>query len=229
MTQFLAAFTVFIALHSIPASPRIRGTLVSQLGHGPYIALYSAVSLLALAWLFYAALNLDYIELWAPAAWQGHVAFAAAPLGLFLVLAGLLSRNPFSTTARRGGGEPGAIVSVTRHPVLWGFVFWALGHVPPNGDLRSLLLFGGFALFSAGSMVMMEKRSRKKHGPALAAMAASTSIVPFAAILRKRARLRFDMPMVLSFAGTAALAGWLLAGGHAWLFGGDPLLFIRSL
>lgn len=229
MTQFLAAFTVFVALHSIPASPRIRGTLVSHLGHGTYIALYSAVSLVALAWLFYSAFNLDYIELWVPAAWQGHVAFAAAPLGIFFVLAGLLSRNPFSTTARRGGGEPGAIVAVTRHPVLWGFVLWALGHIPPNGDLRSLLLFGGFAIFSAGSMAMMEQRSRKKHGDALTEMAADTSIVPFAAILQGRARLRFDMPMLLAVVGTAVLAAWLLAGGHAWLFGGDPLLFIRSL
>ncbi|CAD7047959.1 NnrU family protein [Pseudorhizobium endolithicum] len=229
MTHFLAAFTVFVALHSIPAVPRIRGTLVSRLGHGTYIALYSAVSLLALAWLFYAALNVDHIELWAPAAWQGHVTFAAAPLGLFFVLAGLLSRNPFSTTARRGGGEPGAIVAVTRHPVLWGFVFWALGHIPPNGDLRSLLLFGGFAVFSAGSMAMMEKRSRKKHGHVFAEMAADTSIVPFAGILQKRARLRFDMPMLLALAASVVLVGWLLAGGHAWLFGGDPLLFIRSL
>jgi uncharacterized membrane protein len=140
MTRFMAAFAIFVALHSIPAVPQIRGRLVSRVGHGTYIALYSLVSLLALAWLFYAAFNLDYVELWASAAWQGHVTFAAAPLGLFFVLAGLVSRNPFSTTVRRGGGEPGAIVAVTRHPVLWGFILWSLGHMPPNGDLRSLLL-----------------------------------------------------------------------------------------
>lgn len=229
MSQFLAAFTVFIALHSVPAVPRIRGALVSRLGHGTYIAAYSAVSLVALAWLFYAAFNVDYFELWTPAAWQGWVTFIAAPIGLFLVLAGLLSRNPFSTTARRGGGEPGAIVAVTRHPVLWGFLLWALGHVPPNGDLRSLLLFGGFSAFTAGSIAMMEKRNRKKYGAGWATRIEATSVIPFQAILQKRVRLRIDGPVVFAFVAAVASVAWLLLGGHAWLFGGDPLLFVQSL
>ena len=34
--------------------------------------------------------------------------------------------------------------------MLWGFAVWALGHLVANGDLRSLILFGGFALWYAG-------------------------------------------------------------------------------
>ena len=63
MTQFLAAFAVFVALHSVPAVPAVRARLVSRLGHGTYIAAYSVVSLVAVAWLFYAAFMLDYLEL----------------------------------------------------------------------------------------------------------------------------------------------------------------------
>lgn len=229
MTQFFAAFATFIALHSIPAIPRIRGALVSRLGHGTYIAAYSAASLAALGWLFYAAFNVAYIELWEPAAWHGWVTFIAAPAGLFLVLSGLVSRNPFSTTARRNDGEQGAIVAITRHPVLWGFLLWAAGHVPPNGDLRSLLLFGGFAGFTAGSIAMMEKRGRKKHGETWPTRVQGTSITPFRAIMRGRARLRIDYPMLLGLAAAAMSVLWLLGGGHAWLFGGDPLLFVQNL
>lgn len=228
MTQLLAAFTVFVGLHSIPATPSVRARLVSRLGHGTYIALYSVVSLLALTWLFYAAFNLDYIELWTPAAWQGWITFATAPLGLFFVLAGLFSRNPFSTTARRGGGEPGAIVAITRHPVLWGFVLWAAGHIPPNGDVRSVVLFGGYALFTAGSMGMLEKRARKKLGAGWLPLARSTSIVPFAAALTGRAALKLDAAMLVAFFVTMGSLAWLLGGGHQWLFSVDPLAFLAA-
>src|SRR3546814_14520064 len=127
MTQVLAAYALLVALHSVPAIPPIRRALISRLGHGPYIAAYSFASLVALAWLFHATLGLDYVELWEPAAWQGWVTIVAGPLGLFFVLAGLLSSNPFSTTARRGNDAPGAIVSVTPHPVLWGFFVGEMG------------------------------------------------------------------------------------------------------
>ena len=32
--------------------------------------------------------------------------------------------------------------------MLWGFVFWSASHIVPNGDLRSLLLFGILLLFA---------------------------------------------------------------------------------
>lgn len=226
MTQFLAAFSLFIVLHSVPAIPPVRSALITRLGHGSYIAVYSIASLVALAWLFHATLRLDYVELWEPAAWQGWVTFIAAPLGLFLVLAGLFSRNPFSTTARRGDGAPGAIVSVTRHPVLWGFLVWALGHIPPNGDLRSLLLFGGFSLFTAGSILMIEKRKRRTMGEAWPARIAATSIMPFLAIAQGRTRLRADTGMAAALLLTVLAVAWLVFGGHAWLFGADPLAWI---
>ena len=228
MTQLLAAFTVFVALHSIPAAPGVRELLVARLGHALYIGLYSAVSLLTLSWLFYAAFALDYIELWPTAAWQGWVTFATAPAGLFFVLAGLLSHNPFSTTARRGSSKPGAIVAITRHPVPWGFLIWSIGHIPPNGDLRTLVLFGGFAAFSAGSMAMIETRGRKRPGGEWRRRAQATSILPFAAIVTRRARLRLDAAMVLALAGDAILVTWLLAGGHMALFGANPLLLLAS-
>ena len=34
------------------------------------------------------------------------------------------------------------IVTTTRHPVLWGFLIWAVAHLPPNGDVVSIVLFG---------------------------------------------------------------------------------------
>ncbi|MDK1493623.1 NnrU family protein [Sinorhizobium sp. 7-81] len=224
MREFLLAFAVFLALHMVPAMPKLREWLIQRLGRKGYFAGYSLLSIVALAWVFHAALTLDFIPLWDPAPWQAWVTFVLAPLGIFFVLAGLFSENPLSISIFQGTGGTGAVVSITRHPVLWGFLVWAAGHVIPNGDLRSLVLFGGFALFAAGGFLMIERRARRRLGDKWPSAAAGTSILPFAAILGGRARFRVDPVLVLSAFATGAITLWLLAGGHYAIFGADPLL-----
>lgn len=227
MLELTSAFALFLALHSVPTLPGIRTRIVKTVGHRTYLALYSLASVLALAWMFKAALATEYIELWQPAAWQIYVTLAAAPLGIFLVCAGLLSHNPFSISMRPPGKEPGAIVSVTRHPVLWGFILWALGHLIPNGDLRSVILFGGLAAFSAGGFFLLETRARKRLGGEWDAARKSSSIMPLGAVIMGRAKLGIDPPLIYALILTAVIVGWLvLAGGHATLFAADPLALV---
>jgi uncharacterized membrane protein len=223
--ELLAALALFVALHSIPAVPSVRGKLVAAMGRPAYFGVYSLVSLAALGWVFHAALMVDYIPLWDTAPWQAHVTFLAAPLGVFFVLAGLCSVNPLSISVRQGE-KAGAIVTITRHPVLWGFLFWSAGHLVPNGDLRSLILFGGFALFSLGGIPMIEKRARKRLGSGWGEATARTSSIPFAAVLSGKVRPAVDAPLLVAAALTGLITWWLLAGGHAALFGADPMLYM---
>ncbi|OHV79796.1 NnrU family protein [Ensifer sp. LCM 4579] len=227
MTEFLLALGAFLALHSIPALPAIRERLISHLGRATYFSLYSAVSIVLLGWVFHAALNVDYIPLWEPAPWQAWATLIAAPIGVFLVLAGLFSINPLSVSIRQGD-DPGAVVAITRHPVLWGFALWALGHLIANGDLRSLILFGGFALFALGAMPMLERRARRRLNDAWHGQAAKTSILPLAALLRGRARITVDAPLAVAALATVVTTAWLLSGGHAVLFQADPLLLATT-
>lgn len=155
MAQFLLAFGTFIALHSIPAIPKIRGALIGRMGHGSYIAAYSIISTAALAWLVLSALSLDYVEIWQPRPWRAWPTFVLSPIGLFLVLAGLFSRNPFSISFRKGV-EADAIVAVTRHPVLWGFLLVGGAH---SAQRRSAIAASVRRLcpLSAGGFLMLEK------------------------------------------------------------------------
>ncbi|PST20635.1 NnrU family protein [Mesorhizobium plurifarium] len=225
MAELLMALLAFLLLHSVPAMPAIRGRLIDRLGRTNYFALYSLVSIIVLGWVFYAALNVDFIPLWEPAPWQAWITLIAAPLGAFLVLAGLFSVNALSVSIRQGETQ-GAIVSITRHPVLWGFALWALGHLVANGDLRSLVLFGGFAAFALGGISMLEKRARLRLGETWQRRAEATSVLPFAAIVSRRARLSSDAPMAFAGIAAAVLTFWLLGGGHAELFHADPLLLV---
>lgn len=224
MSTFLLALALFLALHSIPAIPPIRAGLVAIAGRRAYLFVYSLASVASLAWVFHAAFALDYVELWPPAPWQAWIAVALVPVALFLLIAGLISSNPLSISFRRRESRPGAIVSITRHPVLWGFFLWALGHVVANGDLRSLLLFGSLGLFAIMGMAITERRNRRRLGAEWATAIASSSVLPFVAIVQRRARLNLDRALLASLAAAMALTAVLLAGGHAALFAADPLL-----
>lgn len=228
MTQFLCALALFLALHVVPAIPTLRTRLVGAMGRRVYLLVYSLLSLLALGWLFHATLRLDFVPLWDPAPWQAWVPIVLTPLGLVLVIAGLVSPNPASVTLRRPDGTPGAITTITRHPVLWGFALWAGSHVIPNGDLRSLLLFGVLFAFAMLGMAMTDRRTRRRMGEDWPKFARASSILPFGAVLAGRAQLRFDWPLAGAILAGIGLSGWLLLGGHAALFGVDPLAMALS-
>lgn len=147
-----------------------------------------------------------------------------SPIGLFLIVAGAISVNPLSLSARPGRDrESGAIVAITRHPVFWGAAIWAGSHIPPNGDTRSIILFGALALLAISGFWLGDRRAQRALGADWPHLAAGTSILPFAAILAGRARLRADAPMGVALVVSAALTVWLLWGGHAQVFGADPL------
>jgi len=44
-----------------------------------------------------------------------------------------------------------------RHPMLWGVVVWAVSHLLANGDVPSLVLFGGLGLWALVEMVVINR------------------------------------------------------------------------
>ncbi|PWQ93619.1 NnrU family protein [Leucothrix arctica] len=45
-----------------------------------------------------------------------------------------------------------------RHPMLMGIVVWSVGHLLANGDIRSLILFGGMLVWAIVSMITINRR-----------------------------------------------------------------------
>ncbi|RVU86389.1 NnrU protein [Leucothrix sargassi] len=50
------------------------------------------------------------------------------------------------------------IKQYVRHPMLTGVAVWAIGHLLANGDIRSLILFGGLLIWSIVSMITINRR-----------------------------------------------------------------------
>jgi len=84
----------------------------------------------------------------------------------WLLTGGLASPNPLSVSLSRARFDPRypGIVGLVRHPVMWGFALWALVHTVANGDLVSLILFGGFLVFSLAGMKLLDRRRKRQLG-----------------------------------------------------------------
>jgi uncharacterized membrane protein len=190
--EFVAAFTLFMASHAIPARPAIRARLSRAIGERGYLVAYVVTSLAALAWVIVAAGRAPYVGLWNPAPWMLWVPTLAMPVVCLLIAFAVAAPNPLSF----GGARPDrfdpdrpGIAGVTRHPLLWALALWSGAHLVPNGDLAHAALFGAFAVFSLAGMAAIDRRIRRRLGAAeWHRLAARTSLVPFAALITGRWR-----------------------------------------
>ncbi len=225
LTHLFLACLVFVGGHFVLGSPPVREALVARIGERAFRGVFSLAALVALIWMVRAYDAAPYRELWAPAAWARYVPLLVMPVAVFLLVAGLTTPNPTAVgqEGRIGAGTPApGIMKITRHPSLWAFGLWGLAHIPPNGDAASILLFGSIAVLAFAGMPLLDRKARARFGSAWGPVALTTSILPFAAILAGRTRLRFAE--IGWWRVVAALALYVaLLEGHLWIGGVSPL------
>ncbi|MCY7338907.1 MAG: NnrU family protein [Sphingomonas bacterium] len=225
MTEFLLALGVFLLSHTIPTRTGLRHKLTAAVGERRYLLLYSILSIALLIWLISAALRAPFVLLWNLAQWQYDVPIALMLPASMLFVGGLFASNPLSISFSRASfdaARPG-LVGITRHPLLWAFALWSFALLFPNGDLVSVILFGGFTLFSLAGMALVDRRKRTALGDEWRGLAAQTSIIPLAALVTRRASPRWSAAtLVTTVAGGAALY-FILLRLHPVVFGIDPL------
>jgi len=225
MTEFLLALGVFLLSHMIPSRTGLRHQLTATIGERRYLLLYSIVSIALLAWLISAAHRAPFVPLWDLAQWEYYVPIALMLPASMLFVGGLFVPNPLSISFSRASFDPArpGLIGITRHPLLWAFALWSFTHLFPNGDLVSVILFGGFTLFSLAGMALVDRRKRKALGDEWRGLAAQTSIIPLAALVLRRASVRWSAAaLVTTVVGGAALY-FVLLGLHPILFGVDPV------
>lgn len=229
MARFLGVLAVFLIAHVIPALPAVRRALKARFGAGGFLAGYSLLSLLLFGWLLSEALVAPYIPLWFAGAWGHLFAVLLMPLSLVLLGASVTAPNPLSIAFVDRPFNPAApgAVALARHPILLGLGLWGLAHVPANGHVVGLVLFGGLGVFALLGMLITGRRRRAALGEeAWQALAARTSVVPLLAIVAGRARWPTDRGTLIGGALGLLAALFLLFYGHLWLFGRDPLALL---
>src|SRR6202034_3330707 len=178
------------------------------------LGLYSGLAAVTLGWFVTAFVRAPLVLVWEPPGWTHFIPVALMPIASVLLIAGLATRNPTAVGQERRAREddpaPG-ILRITRHPVMWGFGLWGLGHLAANGDAAGMVFFGLLTLLALGGTLLIDRRKRLALGTDWSRFAEVTSNLPFAAILAGRSRLS------LREVGVAPVLGGLLLYGVLFL------------
>jgi uncharacterized membrane protein len=203
------------------AGTGLRGMLVRRIGEGPFLGLFSLLSILAIVFLVRAWSTAGTTKLWNAPDWLRWLLAAVMLVAFVLFVASVSRRNPTMI-----GGEtappPRGIQRVTRHPMLWSFALWAAVHIVGNGDSAAIVFFGAFLVTALAGMPSIDAKLARRDPATFQALTAATSIVPFAAIARRRNRFvarEIGWPTLLI--GVVAWAVLLYL--HPWLFRAAPV------
>ena len=222
--QIAVAMAAFVLLHLVLSWPGLRGRLVAAVGERVFLVVYSVIALATLGWASHAFAMAPEFPVWMVPTGIRHLAGAVVLVAFILAFCGVTVRSPTAVMPVDDGGElpvPG-IAKVTRHPLMWGIALWAVMHVAANGDIASILYFGGLAVLALVGPLMIDRRRALALGERWQRFAAQTSYLPFAAILAGRARVSLSEIGLWRILGGIVLYGVFLAL-HETLFGIWPL------
>lgn len=222
LNALFAATLCFVGGHFLLSSHPLRASLVRTLGPGGFLAVYSLAMAAAFIWMVAAHGEAPVVTLWTPPAVLAWVPVAVMPVAIFLALGGVTTPNPTLVGAERTIDRPGTpapgIISITRHPFLWGAALWAASHLANNGGLANLIVMGGILVLSLGGMAHIDERREGTLGAAWGPIKLTTSVIPFAAIASGRTKL--DWRGIGWWRPLGAVVIYLaLARGHEWLIG----------
>lgn len=120
-------------------APGLRRDLSASIGDKPSRGLISLVLLGSVVLMFLGYRQASFIAIYSPWPAIGYVTDILMLPALFL--AGI-------------GSAGGRLSAKIRHPLLISVILWAFAHLLVNGDLASILLFGGLGLW-AGVQILL--------------------------------------------------------------------------
>tara|TARA_B110000879_G_scaffold201801_1_gene277338 strand:+ start:599 stop:1153 length:555 start_codon:yes stop_codon:yes gene_type:complete len=150
MTLLILGLILWIAAHYFK---RMMPTQRAAMGNGGKAAIAIAI-FASLALMIIGYRGAEFITVWNPSA------FLTGINNLLMVLALWV----YGSSAAKGAKAWPAYK--TRHPQLLAVKVWAAAHLLVNGDLASIILFGGLLAWAVGSVILINKAEPEWTAPA---------------------------------------------------------------
>jgi len=225
MLSLLLATGFFVGIHLFVAGTRLRDRLVSTFREIGYMGLFSLASLGGIVWMCMAYARAPHQDVWGQLHGLAPVAWLLMALAFLFTVVGITTPNPTAVGAdallRQAESVRGA-VRISRHPFLWGVAIWAGTHLILNGDLASIIFFGGFFVLALLGTRSIDAKRARLAGAGWEAFTAVTSNVPFAAIVEGRNRFEF-FELGLWRVGLAVVLYLAVFHFHMRIFGASPV------
>ena len=140
--MFYSGIIIFFGIHLVPLVSKLRLFLKDRLGEGPYMGLYSIISLTGILLIIFG--------------YESNSNFQYSVNGKAYVYAKYFMF--FALTLNIAAVMPTYIKKYTKHPMSLGIAIWATLHLLVNPDTTSIILFGSFLAYATVSVVVAELR-----------------------------------------------------------------------
>jgi uncharacterized membrane protein len=147
LTVEIIGLIVFLGAHVFVSMRGEREALIKRMGRGPYLGLFTVVSIVGLVLIGYGFARYrteGLIPLWYPPAWTRQIVVALMWPASIAVVAAYI---------------PGDIKRVLKHPMLVGVKLWAFAHLCANGDLGGIILFGSVLAWAVYDRITLKRRT----------------------------------------------------------------------
>lgn len=126
-----------------------------RLGHAKFMGAYSLIAGAGFVLMLWGFSLTDSTQMaYTPPSWGRHVALALM-LPAFVLIAA--SYSPY-----------GYIKKTAKHPMLLAVILWSGSHLLANGEVRSVILFGGFFVFAfVDRLAVMNRTADVKRASAI--------------------------------------------------------------
>lgn len=186
MTKLVLGVLLWSFMHFLPAvEAGFRKALIARLGENPYKGIFALLMGLSI-YLMITGWKTAIPELvYEPPAWGRH------GTALLVLIAFVLFTAPYPANNFK---------RILRHPQLTGLACWGVGHLLSNGEMRSIVLFGGLTAWAIVEMLLINRRDGEWSRP-------------------DPAPVKNDILLLAS--GIVVYAAFLFS--HQWLFGVSPI------
>lgn len=145
MTLLIIGVLIWAFAHWIKRlAPDLREAMTAKMGNGARGAITVAL-VLSIVLMVVGYRSAEFIPVWSPPSFFGHIN------NLLMLLAFYV----FGASA----AKPAKVWLGTkiRHPMLGAVKIWAFAHLLANGDLASIILFGGMLAWAVISMILINR------------------------------------------------------------------------
>ena len=143
--MFYSGIIIFFGIHLVPLIGKLKVFLKDKLGEGPYMGLFSVVSLTGILLIIFG--------------YESNSNFLYSINGKAYIYAKYIMF--FSLTLFIAANMPTYIKKYTKHPMSLGIAIWTALHLMTNPDTTSVILFGSFLAYSFVSVIVAELRDSK--------------------------------------------------------------------
>ena len=142
----ILGLVVMLGAHVFVTFREARAAMMARFGENGYRVLFSIVSVVGLVliiWGYGQYRAHEWIQVWSPPAFMRHITVGLMLFAVIFFVAYFL---------------PSHLKTGLKHPMLAGVKTWAFAHLWSNGDLGSILLFGGFLAWGVYARIAAKRR-----------------------------------------------------------------------